>query len=54
MIVALGLPWKGIDTATLADGSECSFRVFEAEVIWDGKRRRIFVDEADGEPFESA
>jgi clan AA aspartic protease len=49
VIKRLGLPWQTMDTARLADGGECIFRVFEAEVLWDGKVRRILVDEADAD-----
>ena len=46
-IAALDLPWQGFGRGTLADGSECLFDVYEAELIWDGVSRRILVDEAD-------
>jgi clan AA aspartic protease len=51
IIVALGLRWQSLDRGILADGSECLFDVFEAKVDWDGKVRRILVDEADTEPL---
>jgi hypothetical protein len=35
----------------LADGSECLFDVYSAEVGWDRKRLRILVDEADTDPL---
>ncbi len=47
IIGELGLRWLSVDRGTLADGSECLFDVFEGKVIWDGKVRRILVDEAD-------
>src|SRR2546428_6690405 len=47
LITALGLPWQTMDTARLADGSECIFSVYEARVVWDGKARQVLVDEAD-------
>ena len=50
-VAALGLRWRSLDTATLADGSECTFDVYEATVLWDGKQREILVDEADTEPL---
>ncbi len=50
-IAALGLRWQTVDRATLADGSESIFEVFEAQVVWDGKVRRILVDEADTDPL---
>ena len=33
LIAALGLPWQTMDTARLADGSECIFSVYEARVV---------------------
>jgi clan AA aspartic protease len=50
-IAALGLHWQGIGRGTLADGSECLFDVFEAEVLWDGDLRRVLIDEADTDPL---
>ena len=51
VIAALDLPWQSFDRAILADGSECLFDVFEAEVDWDGEVRQILVHEADAEPL---
>ena len=50
-IAALGLSWQGFGRGTLADGSECLFDVYEAEVMWDGQVRRLLVDEADTDPL---
>lgn len=50
-ISALDLRWQGTGRGTLADGSECLFDVFEAEVIWDGQVRRLLIDEADTDPL---
>jgi clan AA aspartic protease len=51
LIAALGLRWQSLDRGTLADGSECLFDVYEGKVIWDGKVRRVLVDEADTDPL---
>ena len=51
MVSALGLPFLGVDPGILADGSEVLFKVYGATVIWDGRSRRITVDEADNEPL---
>jgi clan AA aspartic protease len=51
VVAALGLRWKSIGRGVLADGSECLFDVYVASVIWDGKERRILVDEADTDPL---
>jgi clan AA aspartic protease len=50
-IAALGLNWQGFGRGTLADGSECLFDVYEAEVVWDGEARRLLIDEADSDPL---
>ena len=47
----LGLRWQSLDRGTLADGSECLFDVYEGRVAWDGKVRRVLVDEADTDPL---
>ncbi len=51
LITALGLKWQSVDRGTLADGSECLVDVYEANVEWDGKPRRILVDETDTAPL---
>ena len=51
VVTALGLKWQSVDRGTLADGSECLVDVFEAEVEWDGKSRRVLVDETDTAPL---
>jgi clan AA aspartic protease len=51
IIASLGLVWQSIGRGILADGSECLFDVFEAEVEWDNKLLRILVDEADTDPL---
>jgi len=35
-IAGLGLPYRGTDRATLADGSETVLRVYSAVVVWHG------------------
>ena len=40
-----------MDRFTLADGSECIFDVYVAQVTWDSKVRTILVDEADADPL---
>lgn len=50
-IATLGLGWLRMDIATLADGSECTFDVYEAEIVWDGNIRHILIDAADAIPL---
>ncbi|MGK7935859.1 MAG: clan AA aspartic protease [Xenococcaceae cyanobacterium] len=51
LISMLKLPWKRRGRATLADGSECIFDIYEAVVLWDKKRLVIPVDEAESDPL---
>ncbi len=51
VIAALGLRWQSLERCTLADGSDCLFDAYEAKLVWDGKARRIIVDEADTDPL---
>jgi clan AA aspartic protease len=51
LVVSLGLRWKSFGRGLLADGRECLFDVYVAKVVWDGKERRILVDEADTDPL---
>ena len=51
LIAVLELPYRGQGNATLADGSECSFDIHEAMVVWDGIPRRVSADAADTEPL---
>lgn len=46
-IAALGLPWKELGAAILADGSQIYFDVYEATLIWDGQPITFYVDESD-------
>ncbi len=51
IIASLNLPWTGIDRGTLGDGSEVTFEVYAATVIWDGQYRDIPVNEAETDPL---
>ena len=51
LITQLNLTWKRRGRATLGDGSDCVFDVYEAGVIWDKTLITIPVDEADSEPL---
>ena len=51
IIVALGMTWKGRDTATLGDGASCIFDVYIAGVIWDGQYRTIDINESETVPL---
>jgi clan AA aspartic protease len=50
-IAALGLSFRRIGRAILADGKESLFKIFEATVEWNGIPRRIGVHAADTDPL---
>ena len=47
----LGLAYRGISRATLADGSEVTFPYYGVSVLWDGQRRYVAADAADTTPL---
>ena len=51
VIPALGLPLRRRGRALLADGSATVFDIYEATVMWDGRPRRVSVDEVDVTPL---
>jgi clan AA aspartic protease len=51
IITELNLSWTGIDRGTLGDGSEVTFEVYAAKVIWDGEYRGIPINEAETDPL---
>src|SRR6266404_2781349 len=51
LITRLGLRWRSVDRATLADGSTCVFQVYVGQLLWDSKVRTILVAEADTDPL---
>jgi len=51
LITRLSLPFRRSGRAVLGDGSEVTFDIHEAVVLWDGQPRRIVVDAADAEPL---
>ncbi len=51
IIVAFSLPWIGVDRGTLGDGSETTFEVYAAKIIWDGKYQNIPINEAETDPL---
>ena len=51
IIMELGLQWSYRDRATLGDGSETVFDVYNAEIVWDRQLREIEIDAAETEPL---
>ena len=51
LVEELRLPFRTHSRATLADGSEVDFDVYDAIVLWNGETRFIEADEADTTPL---
>ncbi|HEY9825814.1 MAG TPA: clan AA aspartic protease [Stenomitos sp.] len=51
IITELELPWSYRDRATLGDGSEVLFDIYEGMVIWGGQYREIEINAAETEPL---
>jgi clan AA aspartic protease len=51
LITILGLRWRSVDRATLADGSTCVFQVYIGNLLWDGKVRTVLIAEAHSDPL---
>jgi len=51
IIDELGFPWSYRDRATLGDGSETLFDVYDAMVIWNGQYCEIEINAAETEPL---
>lgn len=47
----LGLAYRGISRATLADGSEVTFPYYGVSVLWDGQMKHVAADAADTTPL---
>lgn len=47
----LGLALEDTSRATLADGSEVTFDVYDVAVVWDGQTRYVLADAADTTPL---
>jgi predicted aspartyl protease len=51
IITELDLSWSYRDRATLGDGSEVLFDIYDAMVIWGGQYREIEINAAETEPL---
>jgi clan AA aspartic protease len=51
LIAELELPWIRRGFAVLADNSEIDFDVYEAVIVWDGRRHVVRIDETDSIPL---
>ena len=51
IITELDLAWSYRERATLGDGSETLFDIYDATVIWNGQLREIEISSADTDPL---
>jgi len=51
MIESMELPWIFSDSVTLGDGSEVTFQMYRATVIWDGQLKVVDVAASESEPL---
>ena len=51
LATALGLALEGTSRATLADGSEVTFDVYDVAVLWDDQTRYVLADAAETTPL---
>lgn len=51
LATALGLALEGTSRATLADGSEVTFDVYDVAVLWEGQSRYVLADAAETTPL---
>ena len=51
LITMLQSPWRTRGSAEMADGSETTFDIYAATVIWDGASRSILVSSVDTMPL---
>ena len=49
IVTELGLRWHSCGRGTLADGSEIFFDIYAANVVWDGRVRRIRIQVFDAD-----
>jgi clan AA aspartic protease len=51
LITKLGLVWRRRGRAEMADGTISTFDIYDGAVMWDSRRRKVLVDEADAVPL---
>ncbi len=51
LIATLGLTWRELRRALLADGREEVLDVYEATIVWDGQPRNVSAYAADTDPL---
>jgi predicted aspartyl protease len=48
-IERLGLSWHRFGHGLLADGTDSTFNVYKGDILWDGERVTITIDEMDAD-----
>ena len=51
LVTALGLEFDGVGWGVLADGTEASFDMYDATLLWDGQPRSVYVYAAEMTPL---
>ena len=51
LVTAFGLEFDGVGWGVLADGTEASFEMYDAALLWDGRPRSVYVYAAEATPL---
>lgn len=51
LVTAFGLEFDGVGWGVLADGTEASFDMYDATLLWDGQPRSVYVYAAETTPL---
>ena len=51
LVTAFGLGFDGVGWGVLADGTEASFDMYDATLLWDGQPRSVYVYAAETTPL---
>ncbi len=51
LVTAFGLEFDGVGWGVLADGTEASFDMYDATLLWDGQARSVYVYAAETTPL---
>ena len=51
LVTAFGLEFDGVGWGVLADGTEASFDMYDATLLWDGQHRSVYVYAAETTPL---
>lgn len=51
LVAAFGLEFDGVGWGVLADGTEASFDMYDATLLWDGRPRSVYIYAAEATPL---